>query len=81
MDDPSVELARVVTNEIGFSYYTRNKSAPTQSSSILKVDNPIVDTGSRVFVYEIPENDRRLSSLRHTYQLLESSYNHLIGNN
>ncbi|MDO5821236.1 MAG: hypothetical protein Q4Q32_05395 [Methanobrevibacter sp.] len=81
MDDPSVELARVVTTEIGFSHYTRNKSAPTQSSSILKVDNPIVDTGSRVFVYEIPENDRRLSSLSHTYQLLESSYNHLIGNN
>lgn len=78
MDDSSVELAEIVTSEIGFNHYTRNKSAPTQSTSILEVDTPIVDTGSRVFVYEIPENDGRESALRHTYQLLESSYNHLI---
>ncbi|WP_295622586.1 hypothetical protein [uncultured Methanobrevibacter sp.] len=78
MDNASVELAEVVTNEIGFNHYKRNKTLPTKSTSILNVDNPIVQTGTRVFVYEIPEVDTRSEAFVQSYRLLESSYNHLI---
>ena len=78
MDNESVDLAGNVTNDIGFKHYKRNKTLPTQSTSILNVDNPIVDTGTMVFVYEIPETDTKIVSFWQSYRLLEASYNRLI---
>lgn len=77
MDNASVDLAEAVTDDIGFNYYKRNKTRPTKSTSIKTVDNPLVDTGTLVFVYEIPETDFRSSAFWHSYKLLEASYNHL----
>ena len=78
MDNESVKLAEDVTSDIGFNHYKRNKTLPTRSTSIRNVDNPIVDTGTMVFVYEIPETDTRIASFWQSYRLLEASYNHLI---
>lgn len=77
MDKPSVKLAKNVTREIGFNHYKRNKTSAPKSSSIINVDNPIVRTGTRVFVYEIPETDTKTVAFWQSYKLLESSYNHL----
>jgi hypothetical protein len=38
-----------------FNYYTRNTTQQPEGTSINQVDNPIVTTGTPVFVYEIPE--------------------------
>ena len=78
MDNASVKLAGEVTSDIGFNHYKRNKTLPTQSTSIKNVDDPIVDTGTKLFVYEIPEVDTRSVAFLQSYRLLEASYNHLI---
>ena len=78
MDNKSVKLAEKVSKDIGFNYYKRNLTVPAKSSSILNVDNPIVETGTRVFVYEMPETDSKTNGFWKSYSLLESSYNHLI---
>ena len=78
MDKPSVKLAKNVCKEIGFNHYKRNKTVVPKSTSILNVDNPIVETGTRVFVYEIPETDSKTVAFWQSYKLLESSYKHLL---
>ena len=78
MDNASVELAEEVTGDIGFNYYKRNKTRPAKSTSIKKVDTPLVKAGSKVFVYEIPETDTKSLAFIESYRLLEASYNHLI---
>ena len=77
MDNASVDLAEEVTGDIGFNYYKRNKTRPAKSTSIKSVDNPLVDTGTLVFVYEMPETDFRSSAFWQSYKLLEASYNRL----
>ena len=78
MDNASVDLAEEVTGDIGFNYYKRNKTRPAKSTSIKKVDTPLVETGTRVFVYEIPETDSKTLAFIESYRLLEASYNHLV---
>ena len=80
MDNASVDLAEEVTSDIGFNYYKRNKTRPAKSTSIKKVDTPLVETGTLVFVYEIPETDTKTLAFVGSYRLLEASYNHLINN-
>lgn len=77
MDNASVKLASKVTKDIGFNYYKRNASQPTQSTSIANVDNPIVETGTRVFVYEIPEVDGKVNAFKRSYDLVTASFNRL----
>lgn len=56
MDSKSVTLAEAAHNLLpDFNYYQRNTSQTAESTSITGVDTPIVDTGTPVFVYEIPE--------------------------
>jgi hypothetical protein len=61
MDEDSVKLADSVYNLFNssgiadFRYYKRNISKQVQSSSILGVNKLVVDTGTPLFVYEIPE--------------------------
>ena len=77
MDNASVKLARKVTKDVGFNYYKRNASQPSKSTSIVNVDNPIVETGTRVFVYEIPEVDDKVTAFKQSYKLVNASYNRL----
>ncbi|MBE6512608.1 MAG: hypothetical protein E7Z75_05665 [Methanobrevibacter olleyae] len=78
MDNASVDLAEEVTGDIGFNYYKRNKTRPSKSTSIKRVDTPLVNTGTRVFVYEIPETDSKTLAFLQSYRLLEASYSHLL---
>lgn len=78
MDNASVELAEEVTSDIDFNYYKRNKTKPTKSTSISKVDNHIVKAGSLLFVYEIPETDTRTVAFWQSYKLLKASYDYLL---
>ena len=56
MDSKSVTLAEAVHNLLpDFNYYQRNVDEKAQSTSINTVDTPIANTGTPVFVYEIPE--------------------------
>ncbi len=77
MDDASVELASEVCSDIGFNHYTRNKSQRSKSTSIVNVDNPIVETGTRLFVYEIPEGDSKIHAFLESYNLVSDSCNKL----
>lgn len=77
MDSSSVGLAKNVSNDLGFNYYQRDISKESVSTSISRVDNPIVNTGTNLFVYEIPENDFILFAFINSYRLLHSSLNNL----
>lgn len=56
MDNKSVTLAKAVHNLLpDFNYYKRNTDQKCEETSINGVDYPIVNTGTPVFVYEIPE--------------------------
>ena len=77
MDNASVKLAKKVSKDIRFNYYKRNKSSAVLSSSIIEVDNPIVNTGTRLFVYEIPEVDNKINAFSRSYDLVNASVNRL----
>ena len=52
----SVTLGQSVQKILpSFNYYTRNTNQQPEGTSIEQVDDPIVATGTPVFVYEIPE--------------------------
>jgi hypothetical protein len=56
MDSKSVALGQSVHNLLpSFNYFTRNTNQQPEGTSIQQVDDPIVATGTPVFVYEIPE--------------------------
>ncbi len=56
MDSRSVTLGQSVHNILpNFNYFTRNTNQQPEGTSIQQVDNPIVASGTPVFVYEIPE--------------------------
>ena len=56
MDSKSVTLGESVHNILpNFNYFTRNTNQQPEGTSIAQVDDPIVATGTPVFVYEIPE--------------------------
>lgn len=55
MDSKSVELGDNVMRDLpNFNYYKRDGKQQTKSSSITTVNDPIVATGTPLFVYEIP---------------------------
>ena len=75
MDTPSVDLAnKVVNNLSNFNYYKRNTNVSAQSTSISAVDNPIVSTDTKLFVYEIPEDDFIVFAFINSYRLVYDSY-------
>lgn len=75
MDEKSINLANKVVDNIGFNYYKRDTSSVVKSSSINTVDNPIVNTNTPLFVYEIPENDFILFAFINSYRLINESIN------
>lgn len=75
MDSKSVNLAEAVHALLpDFNYYKRNAEKRAQSSSIVKVDNPIAQSGTPVFVYEIPEWHGNIEAFLNSYRLIDSSF-------
>ena len=75
MDVKSIALAESVHNFLpDFNYYQRDADSKAQSTSIKGVDDPIVATGTPVFVYEIPEwlNDSDVYS--NTNRLIDACF-------
>ena len=78
MDTKSVALAETVHTLLpDFNYYQRNTDEKAQSSSITKVDTPIVTTGTPVFVYEIPEWLGTADVFSNSNRLIDASFNTL----
>ena len=76
MDSKSVNLAEKAINNIpNFNYYKRDTTKSAKSSSITTVDNPIVATGTPLFVYEIPEWLGFFEALGNSYSLIGASFN------
>ena len=75
MDVKSVALAEMVHPIIpSFNYYKRDTEKKSHSSSIVRVDNPIVKSGTSVFVYEMPEWNGSIDAFLNSYSLIDSSY-------
>lgn len=75
MDSKSVALAEEVHSILpSFNYYKRNTEKKAQSSSITRVNNPIVESGTPVFVYEIPEWHGSIEAFLNSYRLIDSSF-------
>ena len=75
MDSKSVALGESVHNLLpDFNYYQRDTDSKAQSSSITKVDYPIADTGTPVFVYEIPEWLSNSSVFSNSNKLIDACF-------
>ncbi|MDR2966546.1 MAG: hypothetical protein LBU74_01215 [Methanobacteriaceae archaeon] len=75
MDSKSVILATKVMKDLdNFNYYKRNVSKIPESSSIRTVDNPIVATGTPLFVYEIPEWLGFFEVFIESYSFIDASF-------
>lgn len=78
MDSKSVELAENVMNDLlDFNYYKRDTGAAAKSTSITRVDDPIVATGTPVFVYEIPEWLGFVEAFSQSYDLISASFKNI----
>lgn len=78
MDSKSVNLADKVMMELSnFNYYKRNVNITPQSSSIINVDNPLVSTGTPLFVYEIPEWLGFFEAFTESYSLIDTSFRNI----
>lgn len=76
MDAKSLTLAeefRKISPE--YKYYQRDPEKKAKSKSILRVDKPIAESGTPVFVYEIPEWSGYQEAYDMTYKLIDTSYN------
>ena len=81
MDSKSVNLAEKVMKDLsGFNYYKRNATSSAESTSITRVDNPIVATGTPVFVYEIPEWLTYDEAFSKSYDLIKYSFKNIRQN-
>ena len=75
MDTESVTLAEAVHNLLpDFNYYQRDTDSKAQSTSITRVDTPIVNTGTPVFVYEIPEWLSNSSVFSNSNRLIDACF-------
>ncbi|MBZ9571484.1 hypothetical protein KQY27_07980 [Methanobrevibacter sp. TMH8] len=75
MDYKSINLAEKVMSDLpDFKYYKRDTESSAKSTSITRVDNPIVATGTPLFVYEIPEWLSFSEAFSKSYDLVSSSF-------
>ncbi|MGB9938188.1 MAG: hypothetical protein ACPK7O_10775 [Methanobacterium sp.] len=57
-----------------FKFYQRNSDKEPRSKSILRVDSPITESGTPLFVYEIPEWSGYGEAYDMTYKLIDAAY-------
>ena len=75
MDTKSVTLGGAVHKLLpDFKYYQRNTDTKTESTSINGVDYPIANTGTPVFVYEIPEWLNNSSVFSNSNRLIDACF-------
>jgi len=80
MDNKSVELGEKVVDKLpDFKLYKRDPEAKVISTSITKVNDPIVKTGTPLFVYEIPEWYSEDEAFKQSYDLLKASFKVITG--
>ena len=78
MDSKSVTLANKVMKDLPtFNYYQRDVNTTPQSSSIRMVNDPIVATGTPLFVYEIPEWFGLIDVFFESYMLIDASFKNI----
>ena len=78
MDTKSLTLAekfRKISPE--YKYYQRDPEKITKSKSILRVDNPISESGTPLFVYEVPEWAGNDEAYDMTYKLIDTAYKYV----
>lgn len=75
MDSESVTLATAVQQLLpSFNYYKRSTSSEPKSSSITKVDAPLVSGGTAMLVYEIPEWIGNQEAFTMSYNLIDACF-------
>lgn len=75
MDAKSIALGESFKKVLPtFNYYKRNNDDTPEQSSINKVDRPITDSGTPVFVYEIPEWLGNSDVMSNTTKMLDSIF-------
>ena len=81
MDKESVVLAENVRKVIpSFKYYKASSDSRSNSTSAIRVSDPIAAAGYPVFVYEIPEWASAGEATNMTYKLINTSFNLLNAN-
>jgi hypothetical protein len=76
MDPKSMTLAESVHELLpNFNFYKRNIDQEPEQTSINKDDNPIVATGTPVFVYEIPEWVGDSDIISNSNRLIDTVFN------
>lgn len=75
MDSKSLALAeefRKISPE--YKYYQRDPEKKARSKSISRVDTPIAESGTPLFVYEIPEWSNSKEAYDMAYRLIDTAY-------
>ena len=75
MDSKSINLGDEIHSLLpDFNFYKRNTENKAQSSSINGVDSPITNSGTPVFVFEVPEWNNIFEVFLNSYKLIDSSF-------
>jgi hypothetical protein len=75
MDTKSMEIAQSMRYILtDFNFCTRDVSKKADSTSIERVDDPIVATGTPLIVYEIPEWLGKADVMHNTTRLLDAAF-------
>lgn len=75
MDSKSINLAEKAMLDLNeFNYYKRDTASAAKSTSIKRVDDPIVATGTPLFVYEMPEWLGFIEAFSQSYALIDTSF-------
>jgi len=78
MDAKSLNLAEKVMRDLpNFRHYKRDMESLPKSPSIKRVNNPIVATGTPLFVYEIPEWINFFEAFLKSYDLIDASFKNI----
>jgi len=78
MDSKSLNLAEKVMGDLpDFRHYKRDMTTSPKSTSIKRVNNPIVATGTPIFVYEIPEWINVFEVFLKSYDLISASFKNI----
>lgn len=80
MDNRSVDLAENVKKMFPQLNYYKATNATKHSTSAIRVSNPIAESGTPVFVYEVPEWKKIDEAQNMTYKLIDVSIDAIKSN-